>query len=127
MKIDMEWEPLAKRYQNIWADAGEDPWMPGAAYGNWPGAMIFMSPAGVRHFMFDRGYWYRVYCDRYERVSAADAIKLRPSDAASFTRWSQLWMIKTPPCDRSMELADEVSEGIRETIKWFADLSQIRY
>jgi len=90
-----------------------------------PWEMVLASPEGTRHLAFDRrqGTWLRIFQDRREqRLRASEALLLRPSDVDTIIRWTVEWcMGKGLGSDRATELVDDLANGVRVVILYFAE------
>jgi hypothetical protein len=100
----------------------ERPWMPGSEV-RWE--MVLASPDGTRHLAFDsqRGTWLRIFQDRREQpLRASEAILLRPSDVDTVIKWTMVWcMGKGLGSDQASELVEDLANGVKVVISYFAD------
>lgn len=99
----------------------ERPWMP-TPDGD-PTTTWLINRAGDRHLSFDArsGWWHRLWEDRRpEPISAADAVRLRPSDVDLILKMTNIWIMAHHDHPRAPALTDELAGGIKSVVVHFA-------
>lgn len=99
----------------------EKPWFPGPDGS--PYTVILINPQGDRHLTFDtaQGQWYRLWQGREpEKLTAGQAVMLRPSDVDLITRYSIIWIAGHGIDGHGGELSNELAAGIKRVVLHYA-------
>jgi hypothetical protein len=103
----------------------ETPWVPGPQHlGDMQ--LILASPVGVNHLGFNDGQWFQLTQHaEATRISAADAILLRPSDIDQVIAVTCLWTLRHPSDPRATQLIDGLGVGAKIAIRHLGDLAGV--
>jgi hypothetical protein len=104
----------------------EQPWVPDERH--MPGGITvaLFNPNGDRHLGFDTdcGQFARLWQHRPpERLSATDAIALRPSDIDQIIKCAFIWIARNPQSPRASTLVDELATGAKGLVMHYARLA----
>jgi len=74
----------------------------------------------------DTGHFYRLLQNfQPEKITAAEAMGLRPADIDQILQYALFWLVRHPDCDRAHELIDELKTGAKSTVLQFAHLAGV--
>ncbi len=85
--------------------------------------VVLASPAGVNHLGLANaaGCWLHLkQSGPHARISAGEAIMLRPADIDQIIKLSWIWAQNHPGHPRGGELSDELSAGAKAAVMHFA-------
>lgn len=102
-------------------EPAEQPWMPTAA--DTPFSFTLVNPEGDRHLAFDEesGQWFRLWEYREPQpLHTGKAVLLRPSDVDTIIRVSSAWAMRYQRKPRAESLIDELAEGVKQLVLYFA-------